>query len=80
MEALSVAVGLEPEACNAWVRYHGHVTEQVNEELDSATRAQVAEFLQMTPAERLRSLVNTVEFIRRARLRMSSMEPGSSGR
>jgi hypothetical protein len=56
------------------------VTELVNQEVDSATRAQVAEFLRMTPAERLRSLVNTVDFIQRARLRMSLVEPGSSGR
>lgn len=38
--------------------------------VDPGTRAQVAEFLRMTPSERLRSLQNTVEFIERARQSM----------
>ncbi len=38
--------------------------------VDSGTRAQVAEFLRMTPSERLRSLENTVDFIERARQSM----------
>ncbi len=51
------------------------------EQVDAGTRAQVAEFLRMTPAERLRSLVNTVTFIQRARLQVHPpAEPTSSGR
>lgn len=50
-----------------------------NEELDAATRAQVAEFLRMTPSERLRSLVNTVTFIQRARLRVHPPAQASRG-
>lgn len=40
---------------------------RVSDEVDASTRAQVAEFLRMTPAERLRSLVSTIDFIQRAR-------------
>jgi hypothetical protein len=58
-----------------------HSVADDEEELDAGTRAQVAEFLRMTPAERLRSLVNTVTFIQRARLRAPPpAEPASSGR
>lgn len=38
--------------------------------VDAGTRAQVAEFLRMTPSERLHSLENTVEFIERGRQSM----------
>ena len=35
--------------------------------VDAGTRSQVAEFLRMTPSERLASLVSTVQFIERGR-------------
>ena len=35
--------------------------------LDAGTRSQVAEFLRMSPSERLASLVASVEFIERGR-------------
>ena len=54
------------------------MTDSAKGELDAATRAQVAEFLRMTPAERLRSLVSTVDFIQRARRQMSAPRPRES--
>ncbi len=58
------------------MRHDVRVTDSAKPELDAAARAQVAEFLRMTPAERLRSLVNTVDFIERARRRMPA--PGGA--
>ena len=43
-------------------------TAEEDEPVDAGTRSQIAEFLRMTPAQRLESLSNTVAFIQRSRV------------
>lgn len=47
------------------------LTEPPASTVDAGTRSQIAEFLRMTPSERLASLVSAVEFIEAGRAAIS---------